>query len=150
MEEKAIDWKMSESDCVIVNWSTALQGDSSLAAAPVAPGALLVSDSDLGEILGTVEQTALVYECSRFNLPVQDLVSFVPNTLHTYMSKACFWPQHHSWWIGFQLMLERTGLTGLWIHWLLSAVLTWTSRFMGWKRIQSCWGDKFHVRLRQP
>lgn len=131
MEEKAIDWKMSESDCVIVNWSTALQGDSRLAAAPFAPGALLVSDSDLDEILCTVQQTALVYEFSRFNLLMQDLVPYVPNTLFTYMNKACFWQQHHNWLIGFQLILEWTVLTGLCIHWLLSAVLTRTSRFMG-------------------
>lgn len=150
MEEKAIDWKMSESDCVIVNWSTTLQGDSRLAAAPFAPGALLVSDSDLDQILHTVEQTALVYEFSRFNLPMQDLVPYVPNTLFTYMNKACFWQQHHNWLIGFQLILESTVLTGLCIHWLLSTVFTRTSRFMRQGCIQACWEDKFHLRLRQP
>lgn len=74
MEEKAIDWKMSESDCVIVNWSTALQGDSRLAAAPFTPGALLVSDSNLGEILSTVEQIAPGYEFHWFNLLKQGLM----------------------------------------------------------------------------
>lgn len=73
MEEKAIDWKMSGSDCASVNWSTALQGDSRLAAAPFTPGALLVSDSHLGEILSTVEQSALLYEFSRFHPPKQGL-----------------------------------------------------------------------------
>lgn len=83
---------MSESDYVIVNWPTALQGDSRLAAAPFAPRALLVADSDLGEILSTVKQTALVYGFSRFNLPKQGLMLYVPNTLQYSHYKACSWP----------------------------------------------------------
>lgn len=60
-EEKAIDWKKWEWLIVslLIDLSpTALQGDSRLAAAPFAPRALLVSDSNLGEILGPMQETA--------------------------------------------------------------------------------------------
>lgn len=68
MEEKAMDWKMLEWLTVSL-WidliPTALQGDSRLAAAPFTPGALLVSDSNLGDILGPMEKTTQVHRSSR-------------------------------------------------------------------------------------
>lgn len=58
MEEKAIDWKILEW-LIVSLWidlsPTALQGDPRLAAAPFTPGALMVSDSNLGQILSPME-----------------------------------------------------------------------------------------------
>lgn len=52
---------------------TGLQGDSGLAAAPLAPGALLVSDSNLGQILSPMKQMTVLYLSTIFNLDYSNL-----------------------------------------------------------------------------
>lgn len=88
MEERQIDWKMLEW-LIVSLWidqsPTALQGDSRLAAAPFTPGALLVADSNLGEILSPMEETTLVHESGWSNLE-QDLTYVPEQTTHTDMT----------------------------------------------------------------
>lgn len=52
---------------------TALQGDTRLAAAPFTPGALLVSNADLGHILGPMEELTLVHGPGGSDLVQRDL-----------------------------------------------------------------------------
>lgn len=63
--------------------STALQGDAGLAAAPFTPGALMVSDSNLGEILSPVEEATLVHSFGLSNPTQQDLTCVPGERNHT-------------------------------------------------------------------
>lgn len=65
---------------------TTLQGDSRLAAAPFTPGALLVPDSNLGEIQGPVEETTLVHRSGWSNPAHLDLSKIPQHTDHTDMT----------------------------------------------------------------
>lgn len=89
MEEKAIDCKMLEW-LIVWLWidpcPTTLQGDSRLAAAPITPGALLVSDSNLGEILSPMEEATQVQRFGWSDPAHQDLTYVPEHTKHTDMA----------------------------------------------------------------
>lgn len=86
MEGKGIDWKTLQW-LIVSLWidlsPTALQGDSRLAAAPFTPGALLVSHSNLGDILSPMQEATLVHRSARPNVAHWDLTYGTEHTNHT-------------------------------------------------------------------
>lgn len=74
-KEKATDLKgfaWVESDGIDLN-CTDFQGDSRLAAAPLTPGALQVSDSDLGQVLSPMKKIRQFHSSVWANLGPKDL-----------------------------------------------------------------------------
>lgn len=159
MEEKAIDWKMLEW-LIVSLWidlsPTALQGDSRLAAAPLTPGTLLVSHSNLGKILSSMEKATLVHRSGWSNLVYQDLKYVREHTIKLQAGYTTVWlftatlSKINRLTFPLTLTPEWIVLTGCSADRLLSAVWRRTSRFSRELRIQACCSDNVQLSFRQP
>lgn len=119
---------------------TCLQGDCRLAAAPLTPGALQVSDSDLAWVLSPMKETTLFHSSGWSYQVHKDLAQIMQRQLQIWTLQFSNAGSHFEW----------CELTGGSFHWLLPAALNRTSRLNPLWHIHSWCLDSFHLSFRHP